>query len=405
MAGATLTTIDAALKETWTEDRLAEQVYQDNPFLSRVRRLKTTQVGQQAVTPIHTGRNWGYTALPAAGGTLNAAGNQEITQATWQYTHHNVQVKIQGSAIDGTRGDALSVAEVVDLEVEGAVNDLNRQLTRQLFLNGDALVTACGVTSASTTVVLNVTDGFDALQRGWLAVGSVIDIGSTANEVSVAADRTITAITESESAPTVVISGAAVTTAATDYISLANSRSGTTSYEMNGLQNIVKTSGTLGGVSASSFPAWASPSVDATSQALTLPLMYTANRKVAQKTGKPTNYVVTSLKQQQNFYNLVQAQVRFAGDSGLAAGNVEGVSFNGMTVYAQPDCKNAHMWFLTVDDFLIVSAGDPYWQNKVAGANILNWIQGEDSYGAKITVRHNLGIRRRNSHSALTGLT
>src|SRR4051812_14150233 len=129
---ADLTSVDAALRETWTESRLAEQLYQGNPLLDKVKKLKTTQVGQQAVTPIHTGRNWGYTPLPAAGGSLNAAGQQALAQATWQYTHHNQQVKIQGSAIDGTRGDALSVAEVVDLEVSGALDDLNRQLTRQL---------------------------------------------------------------------------------------------------------------------------------------------------------------------------------------------------------------------------------------------------------------------------------
>src|SRR5512144_2320378 len=114
---ADLTSVDAALKETWTESRLAEQLYQKNPFLDKIKKFRNTQVGQQAVTPIHTGRNWSYTALPAAGGTLNAAQNQGLAQATWQYTHHHTQVAIQGSAIDGTRGDALSVAEVVDLEV------------------------------------------------------------------------------------------------------------------------------------------------------------------------------------------------------------------------------------------------------------------------------------------------
>jgi hypothetical protein len=400
---ADLTSVDAALKETWTESRLAEQLYQQNPLLDKVKKLKTTQVGQQAVTPIHTGRNWGYTALPAAGGTLNTAGQQELKQATWQYTHHNTQVKIQGSAIDGTRGDALSVAEVVDLEVTGALGDLNRQLTRQLFMAGDSLVAQCGTTSAATTVVLNATSGFNAIERGWLAIGSVVDIGTTANEVLRADGVTITGVTESSTAPTFTLAGA-ITTASTDFVSLKNSRSGTTSYEMNGLANIVSTSATLGGLTVAAAPSWASPQVDSTSQALTLPLMYNSCRKVYQKTGKDPNYVLTSPKQLQAAYNLAQAQVRFTSDS-VSFGNVEGTNIMGMNMYRQPDCPNEAMYFLTVEDLLIVSAGDPFWQNKIAGANILQWVQGEDAYGAKITVRMNLGARRRNSHAALTGLT
>jgi hypothetical protein len=401
---ADIASVDAALKETWTESRLAEQLYQKNPLLDKIKKLKTTQVGQQAVTPIHTGRNWGYTATPANAGTLNTAGQQEIKQATWQYTHHHTQVRIEGSAIDGTRGDALSVAEVVDMEVEGALTDLNRQLTRQLFMDGDALVAQCGTTTASTTVVLNVAGGFNAIERGWLAPGAVIDVGTTASETAVAADRSVVSVVESPTAPTFVISGAAVTTSSSHYISLQNSRSGATSYEMNGLGNVVSTSATLGGVAPASVPSWASPSVDTTSQALTLPLMYTACRKVFQKTGKDPNYVATSPKQLQAAYALAQAQVRFHSDN-VSFGNVEGTDINGMKLYRHPDCKNEDMFFLTVEDLLLVSAGDPFWQNKIAGANILNWIQGTDQYGAKITVRLNLGARRRNSHAALRGLT
>lgn len=404
MAGATPTTLNAALKETWTHERLAEQLYNENPLLKRIRKLKNTQTGEYAVTPVHVGRNHGYTALPAAGGTLNTAGQQGLAQATWNYTHHNIPIKIQGSAIDMTRADNLSVAEAVDLEVTGALGDLQRQLSRQLFMDGTALITACGTTSAATTVVLNVTNGFNALERGWLQVGSVIDIGTTAAETDVADGVSVTAVTESVSAPTIAISGSAVSTDANDYVSIQNARSGATSYEMNGLDNVVDSSTTLGGITVAAQPAWAS-SENSTSQSLTLPIMMTANRAVMQKTGKPSNYVVTSLKQQQAFYSLVQAQVRFAGDSKTGAGTVDGVQFAGMTVYAMPDCKNEHMYFLTIEDLLLVSSGDPAWQNKHTGGKVLEWIQTEDAFGGRVNVRIQLGASRRNSHAKLTGLT
>jgi hypothetical protein len=403
MAGATLSTVDAALKETWTEDKLAEQLYQGNPLLEQVRRLKKTQVGQQAVTPIHTGRNSGYTAFPSSNSSLNNAGNQSMAQATWQYTHHAMQVRIEGSAIDGTSSDVLSVAEVVDLEVSGAIDDLSRQLTRQLFGNGDALVAQCGTTTASTTVQLNATSGLNAIERGWLAVGDVIDIGTSANEVAIADAVSITAVDEANK--TITISGSAVTTSSSHFVSKANARSGATSYEMNGLQNIVSTSATLGGLTVASNPVWAAANVDSTSQALSLALIYTQDRKIRQKTGKDSTLKLTGLKQAQAAYVLGQAQTRFITDSKMSVGNIDAFDIGGMTVARHPDCPNEAFYFLTVEDLLLVTAGDPYWSNKISGGNILKEISGTDAYGGRVVTRLQLGARRRNSHAALTGLT
>ena len=279
---ATVSTIQAALKETWTEQRIAEQLYQDNPILDRAKKLKNTQMGEYALTPIHTGRNWGWSATSASPSTLNDAGQQAYAQAQWQYTHQHQQIKIQGSAIDQTRGDALSVASVVDEEVSGAVNDLNRNLSRQIFGDGSAQIAQCGTTTSSTTVQLNATSGFNALERGWLDVGAVIDIGTSASPSSIAAGVSITAVDVANS--TITISGSAVTTSSSHYVSLKGARSGSTSYEMNGLHNIVSASADLGGLTVASNPQWAA-SVDSTSQALTLPLLYEQTSKVAQRPG------------------------------------------------------------------------------------------------------------------------
>lgn len=405
MAGATLATVDAALVETWTEKDLAEQLYQSNPFLERVKRLKSTQVGQQALTAIHTGRNTGYTAFPATGATLNAAGNQSMAQAAWQYTHHAMQVKLEGSAIDATSSDKLAIANLVDVEVNGAIDDLNRNLSRQCFSAGDALVATCGTTSASTTVVLDPVTGFNAIERGWLAVGTVIDIGTSASEATIADAVTITAVVESVTAPTITISGSAVTTTSSHFVSLANSRLGATSYEMNGIDSIVSQSSTLGGLTVASNATWQAANVDSTAQALTLALLYAQDRKVMQKTGKASTMKLTSLKQAEAAYKLGQAQTRFAGDSNISVGNIDAFEIAGMTVARHPDCKNERFYFLTIEDFLLVTAGDPYWQNKIAGGNILQPIVNTDAYGSKVVVRLQLGARRRNSHAALTGLS
>jgi hypothetical protein len=396
-------TIQSALKETWTEQRIAEQLYNDNPVLSRVKRLKNTEMGEYALTPIHVGRNWGFSTTPSSGGTLNAAGNQSYAQAQWAYTNQHVQVKIQGSAIDQTKGDALSVASVVDEEVSGAVNDLNRNLSRQIFMDGSAQIAQCGTTSSSTTVQLNATSGYNAIERGWLDVGATIDIGTSSNPTSIANGVSITAVDLANS--TITVSGSAVSTTSSAYVSLHGTRSGSTSYEMNGLGNIVSESATLGGIAPASTPAWKAADVDATSQAITLALLYTKNSEIAQKTGKAADFVVTGLKQQRKAYTLLQAQVRYTSESAKPTGFVDGVDINGVKLFAVPDCKNEEVYFLTIGDVFTVSAGDPYWQSRITGGETLAWVQGEDAYAGKITCRMQLGVRRRNSHAALTGLT
>ena len=324
---ASVSTIDNILKEVWTEERVAEQLYQDNPILSRVKKLKNSSTGQQAQTTIHTGRNEGFSLTSSAGTTaLNAATNQSYAQATWNYKHAHQQVAIDGAAIDQSNGDVNALASVIDEEMTGALNDLNRKISMYLQIGSSGYVAQCGTTSSSATITLNSTDATNAFERGWLDVGTIVDVGTTSSEASLVDAQAITGLSTANGTITTATSA---TTSSSNYVTIANTRSGSTSYAINGLPDIVGTS-TFAGVDPSTYTSWAAANVDSTSQALTLSLLYQQNQKVAQKTGKTPSYVVTGLKQQRKAYELAQAQVRFAGDNGLTVGSVDAVNVNGV---------------------------------------------------------------------------
>ena len=402
--GATLTTINSALKEVWTQDALEEQIYQDNPFLDELEKTSRYTIGEYAVTPIHTQRNGGYSAISSGGGNLNTAGNQGVAQAQWQFTHHNQQINIQGSAIDQSSSSANAVANVVDLEVSGALNDLKKQITRQAFSNGDGRITACGTTSASNVVVLDTGDGYDALVRRWLHVGSQVDIGTAASPTSLINGESVTAVSKVAATPTITVS-TSITTTSSNFVSIKGNRTGTSAtYEMNGLRNIVSTSADLGGLTVAANPEWQASEVTTTSQALTLSLMLAKQEAVQQNTGDTPTDVLTSIKQRRVFYSLLQNQARFQADN-FEAGSVDKVRWNGLTIQAHPDCFSGDMYFLTKKNLFIVATDKPYWQNKITGGDILSWIQGTDSYGAKLTYRIQLATNRRNAHARLGGLT
>lgn len=400
---ATLTAYNDALKRIWTQDKLEEQIYQDTPLLSKIEKLTRHKVGEVARVPLHVSRNGGYTALPAGGGALNTAGNQGISKAQYNYTNHHQQIAIQGDAIDGTSSNALSVAEVIDTEVKGALTDLKRQLQRQLFLNGDALIAQCRA-SDSNNVDLNTTSGRNAIDRGWLFVGQPVDVGTTTIEDDIVNGSTITAVDSSLYAFTVA-AGNITTEDTGDYVSQKDARDGTTSYEMNGLQNLVDTAADFAGLTVAGEPTWAAAGEDSTSQALTLSLMLQQDQKIHQKTGSKADFVVTGLKQERKFYELLQQQVRYSSDSGLNAGNQENVKWKGMEFICDPDCQDEYMYFGKLKHLFIVAIDKPYWQSKVTGGNILDWRQGYDEYGAKLTYRLNLATNRRNAFTKLSALT
>src|SRR5436305_10556651 len=137
---ATLESLNPTLERVYAPKQVVEQLYQDNPFLAKVKKTKKYTVGEEARVVLHDGRNGGFTNLPEGGGALNEAGQQGYHKAKFGYKHHHIQVAIQGEAIDGTAGDANAIVDATTSEIDGAIEDASRQLTRQLYMDGSALI-------------------------------------------------------------------------------------------------------------------------------------------------------------------------------------------------------------------------------------------------------------------------
>lgn len=412
---ATWSTYQAALKEVWTDDHLVSQLYESTPFLDMVEKTESYNVGEYAVVPITEYRNGGVTVTDTSGSSaLNPAGNVGARQATYSLVFDYTQVKVEHAAIMSTGGKPQAVAEVINTETTSAVAETRKQVSRQIWGDQSGQITNCGVTSASTTVVLDVTNGYGALVRDFLHPTQTIDIGSSANPTSVATGRTITAVTESETAPTIVISGAAVTTAATDFISLSGSRSGSTSKESNGLRNIISSTTALGGLAAGG--KWtAGAQADTTTTSLTLGALNGLNRRIRMHTGglrdNKTGYkVFMSYRQMENLYNELQNQVRFSGDKAIDAGGWEYVGYNGMTIYSEPDIRDSDVFFVNMDDLLLVTGsgagfGKAGWMNNPGGGADLGWAQGTTAFTDGYYYTGQLAARRRNRMGSFTVLT
>jgi hypothetical protein len=105
---------------------------------------------------------------------------------------------------------------------------------------------------------------------------------------------------------------------------------------------------------------------------LSLDLMLNLNRAVRQKTGKQYTDVWFGLKQQQNYYALLQNQVRFAGDANISAGKPEAASWNGMRPSSYNAILDSDVYFLTLSDFVRVTGAT----RRRRGCSIMGANQG-----------------------------
>lgn len=404
---ADITAVSKILKEVYVSDNIVSQINDDTMTLSEIQR--TTEyhdaVGDKAIGFLKNGRNVGTSARSLSGGTLGAAGHQKTNRWELDYAANYVTVKILGPTIAKMKTARQAATRAVTSEVEGAILDIKKELQRQLFSDGSALMLQFTTNNTTATLSFASTQtAFDAIVRGWVMEDMYIDIGTTADSDAVKADAKITAVDDTPSAPTITIDSS-VSTTSSHYLSKAGNRLNATSYEMNGLRNLVNTGNQFAAIDPSSDRTWEAADVNdlAGTTSLSRAHMQRSWRKIAQH-GKRPDRIRTCLEHQEDYYNLLQTQVRFAGDSTLASGKVDGPTFNGVPVVADPDCPTGLMFFLNSKDLFMVSAGDVAWQNVNTGGDVLAWSQTEDAFVARAACYWNLGTERRRSHALIKGI-
>jgi hypothetical protein len=141
---------------------------------------------------------------------------------------------------------------------------------------------------------------------------------------------------------------------------------------------------------------------------LSLDLILSLSQRVLQKTGKQFTDTVTGFKQQNNFYSLLQNQVRFAGDMKLGAGNSGGVTWGNTKVDAYAAVLDTDWFCLTFDDLIRVT-GDitkPTWYSTLAGMTqgAIPTL-GSTALGDQLVFAYQVGTRRRKSQAAATALS
>jgi hypothetical protein len=395
VAGATLTTLDDILKN-WYLPPVIRQLNDEVLILQRINNSKQNLYGKQAVVPLSTTRSSGV-GPAAESGALPDPGNQDYDQATYTLKYVYARLRVTGPSMELTDNQAGSFLESLKSEMEGLMVDLKKDVARQSYGNGDGYIATCGTTSGSATVVLNSDE---AIRKGDLYVGMLVDIGTAADEDSLVAGETISDLVIAT--PSIIVT-TAITTTTSNFVSRKDARSGTTVHEISGLQEIVsEAANTFGGIdsTATGKEYWDNQR-DNDNTNLTLDSLMQAENKVRIAGGKTTARI-TSYGMQRRFFNLLQSQVRYT-EPGDLKGGFKTLEFQGLPFIADYQAPYGSIFHLDEPGLAVFSNKDFHWADN--DGSILKWRSGYDEWEAILRRYLQLGAKRRNTQYVQFGLT
>lgn len=416
---ASLSTVDAILKDDYKD--FLDNLNEANFILSQIETRKDTVQGRIARHAVHLGRSSGVGAR-AENGTLPTAGNQAYATVPVPVRYVYGRIQLSGPTIRQAVSDRGAFIDALDAEMEGIKKDAMKDVNRQLWGTSNGVIAQCGTTSSSTTVVLASTTGSTALRQLFFDGGMVVDIGTVAAPTTVASARTVTSV--DESAKTMVISGAAVTTSSSHFVfrsgaggaSSNTGQPGDGQVELTGLQTIVDDTAILHTINPSSQPKWKAyvNSNSGTNRSVTESLITGSIMKVLTNSGKKPSLLVSAEGVNLAISNLLLSLKRNMEQTQLKGGYA-GIQFYSPSVsgkgdeaptalYADFDCPNNRLYGINPEVLVYHQVGDGFQFMDLDGA-VMNRKPDLDAYEATLYMYGELACKQRNAHFVIKDLT
>lgn len=399
-----MTTADSALKEDY-QPAIREQLNNAVMLLAQIEKNTVDVEGRRAVLSLHVTRNSGIGAR-ADGGALPTAGNQGYAEERVLIRHNYGRLQVSGPVMRAMKSDTGSFVRAVDSESRGVVNDLKRDVNRQVAGTSDGVIATCGTTTTSVTIVLATTTTLTQLRQ--LEVGMVIDIGTIASPATIADARTIVSV--NRSAKTMVISGATVSTTASHFIFRAGNgggpgTTGAGQKELTGLRTIVAGSGALFNIDPATYASWVS--YTDTSGGIPNDVKFeVALDNIKIEGGEDANLIMTtngvsraygaSLQSQKRFQNTLELKGGFKAISVTTVSGEVGLTWD-------RDVPEGTAFVLNTEHLKEHVSSD--WEFMDKDGAVLSRVVGYDAYEATLFKDHELTTDKRNAHGILTSLT
>jgi len=343
----TTTTFDNVLKDDY-QGLLRDQInLETSAFFNKVEQTeKNIEGGKRVVKDAPYGVNGGFAAGTESGANPVSGGNKYAQFISGIKDLKGV-IRFTDKVMKASKTSKAAFISAFDAETNGIKKHAQMSYGRMAYTDGTGLLTLCGATNASLTVVVASCQ--------YLVEGMIIDILDT-NGAAIAngTQRRIKAV--NRAAKTIVLDGTAVvTTIVTDFIT----EQGAYNNELTGMEAVYKQTGLLYGLDKADYP-WLKPYVYANAGAMDEQYIIDVMNYVEEFYGGKTDLIVCNPAVYSEFY-AYNASIKRANNTLKIAGGFTALSINEVPMVKDKNIKSGSVKLLDTTQWKMHTFGDWAW--------------------------------------------
>jgi len=298
-------------------------------------------------------------------------------------------IELSDKSIKASKDNAGSFVRLLTAETEGLLNAVKYNLNRMLFTDGSGVLTNCGANTTTTTLEVESTQ--------YLMEGMTIDIRESGGSIkSGGGQRRIVAVDRINNK--IKVSGADITTAATDFITVQNSYNN----ELTGLEQIFKNTGSLYGVNRGDH-YWMIPYMEDNIGSISDIKIQKAIDYLESIAGSKPNFLCGSYGVVRSYQAYMEATKRTVNSLDLKGG-FKALSYNGIPLYKDKFMPEGTLDIYDLTQFNLHHMGDWEWMEG-NGGRILTQVPNYPIWKATLVRYAELICDHPGGQARLTGIT
>ena len=337
-----------------------------NPLLAKIRQTSSDVWGKEVRKLAPYGLNGGISAGTETG-ELPAAGGNSYEQLCLTLKNLYGKIEISDKAVRASQSNAGAFVNLLNAEMEGLLTAAAVNVGRMLFGDGSGKLATVAVKPTTAYVEVDTTLG--------IMEGQILDFCTSAGPAEgltgfrvLAVDRANNEL-KLDRTPT----GADTTHFLTVQGSFNN--------ELTGLGAIFATSGTIYGLSKSSY-SWLVAHKTATSTTISDAVLQKMADSLEMDAGSRVNMIVCSAGVRRAYQNYLLTNTRNVDVVNLEGG-YKAISFSGIPLVADKFCPAKHLYMLNTDDFKLHQLCDWKWLEGENG-RVLRQMENKPVYTATL---------------------